>query len=301
MPPHVSLSPEGKTPTDMQSFRFVMNYAASFFNATIATLGPTQLSEIVFDIIPRKMSIDASAAASIIEENRAFYAFLKREFGLEQADACLEVLSGDAVKALEVELSDQTTRETPFLPGSNHVSLRGMTDAVNGFVRGHTIVLEAALPELEGRRVRVTVEALDDSPPEAEAEHDALSIMPPMAQLIGRSVVSTSQDGSVELTFEGSPRFSNRFGSIQGGMLAAMLDSTLAYSAMAALQPGQRALTVEMSTRFFQPATPGRMRARASLLSRSKNLAHAQADLYDTTGARVAHATGSLRIVSSNK
>ncbi|HKU37709.1 MAG TPA: PaaI family thioesterase, partial [Polyangiales bacterium] len=155
-----------------------------------------------------------------------------------------------------------------------------MSDAVNGFVRGHTVVLEAALPELEGRRVRVTVEALDEAPQPAEGERDELSILPPMAQLIGRSVVSTSPDGSVELAFEGSPRFANRFGSIQGGMLSAMLDSTLAYSAMAALQPGQRALTVEMSTRFFQPATPGRLRARASLLHLSKNLAHAQADLY---------------------
>jgi hypothetical protein len=51
------------------------------------------------------VSIDASAASWIIEENRAFYAFLKREYRLEQADACLRVLSGDAVKKLEAALS----------------------------------------------------------------------------------------------------------------------------------------------------------------------------------------------------
>ncbi|HQP37470.1 MAG TPA: hypothetical protein PLI95_19935, partial [Polyangiaceae bacterium] len=85
---------------------FVMDFAAGYFNSTIATLGPRELREIVFDIIPRKVSIDASAASWIIEENRAFYAFLKREFGLEQADACLRVLGGDAVKKLEAALSD---------------------------------------------------------------------------------------------------------------------------------------------------------------------------------------------------
>jgi hypothetical protein len=99
-------SPEAKALTDIQSCHFVMGFAASYFNATIATLGPRELREIVFDIIPRKLSIDASAARWIIEENRAFYAFLAREFALEQADACLRVLGGDAVKELEAALSD---------------------------------------------------------------------------------------------------------------------------------------------------------------------------------------------------
>lgn len=99
-------SPEAKALTDVQSCHFVMDFAADYFNATIATLGPRELREIVFDIIPRKVSIDASAASWIIEENRAFYAFLKREFALEQAEACLRVLGGDAVKKLEAALSD---------------------------------------------------------------------------------------------------------------------------------------------------------------------------------------------------
>jgi uncharacterized protein (TIGR00369 family) len=149
------------------------------------------------------------------------------------------------------------------------------------------------LPELEGRKVRVTIEPIDEEP----VALDELSLMPPMARLIGRTVVSTSADGTVELRFEGSPRFCNRFGTIQGGMLAAMLDSTLAYSVMPTLAAGQRALTVEMSTRFFRPAQPGPIVARASLLHRSSQLAHAQADLFDAAGVRLAHATGSMRIV----
>lgn len=99
-------SPEAKTLTDVQSCHVVMDFAADYFGATIATLGPRELREIVFEIIPRKVSIAASAAGGIIEENRAFYAFLKREFALGQADACLRVLGGDAVRKLEVALSD---------------------------------------------------------------------------------------------------------------------------------------------------------------------------------------------------
>ncbi|MEO7329189.1 MAG: hypothetical protein ABI193_11465 [Minicystis sp.] len=99
-------SPEAKTLKDIQSCHFVMDFAADHFGATIATLDPAQLREIVFEIIPREVSIAAPAASWIIEENRAFYAFLKREFGLKQGDACLRVLGGDAVKKLEAALSD---------------------------------------------------------------------------------------------------------------------------------------------------------------------------------------------------
>jgi predicted pyridoxine 5'-phosphate oxidase superfamily flavin-nucleotide-binding protein len=99
-------SPEAKALPDVSWCHLVMDFAADYFNATIATLGPRELRELVFDIIPRKVSVDASAASRIIEENRAFYAFLKREFALEQADACLRVLGGDAVKKLEAALSD---------------------------------------------------------------------------------------------------------------------------------------------------------------------------------------------------
>lgn len=101
-------SSEAKSLSEIQACRFVMDFAAQSFNATIATLGSRELREIVFAIIPRQVSIDASAAGLLIDELRAFYAFLKREFRLEQADACLRVLGGDAVKKLEAALSDSS-------------------------------------------------------------------------------------------------------------------------------------------------------------------------------------------------
>jgi hypothetical protein len=39
---------------------------------------------------------------------RAFYSFLKREFGLKQADSCLQVLGSNAVRKLEAALSDSS-------------------------------------------------------------------------------------------------------------------------------------------------------------------------------------------------
>jgi hypothetical protein len=100
-------SPEASVLSEVGSCHFVMDFAADYFGATIATLEPAQLREIVFELIPRKVSIDASRASWIVEENRALYAFMKRELGLAQADACLRVLGGKAVEQLEAALSDR--------------------------------------------------------------------------------------------------------------------------------------------------------------------------------------------------
>lgn len=101
-------SPEAKGLSDAEACRLVMDLAADFIGVTIATLRAAELREIVFEIIPRKVTVDASEARLIIEQNRAFYAFLEREFGLAQAGACLRVLGGDAIEKLEAALSDRS-------------------------------------------------------------------------------------------------------------------------------------------------------------------------------------------------
>ncbi len=47
-------SPEAKGLSEIQACRYVMDFAADYFGATIATLGPSELREIIFEIIPRK-------------------------------------------------------------------------------------------------------------------------------------------------------------------------------------------------------------------------------------------------------
>jgi hypothetical protein len=99
-------SPEAKDLDAIQACHFVMGLAADYLGQTIATLGASELREVLFELIPRKVSIEASEARRMIEEMRAFYTFLKRQFGLEQADSCLRVLGSNAVKNLEAALSD---------------------------------------------------------------------------------------------------------------------------------------------------------------------------------------------------
>jgi hypothetical protein len=100
-------SPEGASSSNLQAYRLVMDYAASHFGATIATATPAELREILFEIIPAKVSVDAASAAAIVGDVRAFYRFLDRVHGLPQAAACLRVLDGDTVRRMEASLGDR--------------------------------------------------------------------------------------------------------------------------------------------------------------------------------------------------
>jgi hypothetical protein len=99
-------SPEAEGLVDIVGCQWLMDCAANCVGATIATLDPDGLEEVVFEIIPRQVSIRASHASEVVEAIRAFYAFLGRECALEQADACLDRLGKGAAKRLEAALKD---------------------------------------------------------------------------------------------------------------------------------------------------------------------------------------------------
>ncbi|MFV0279268.1 MAG: PaaI family thioesterase [Rhodoblastus sp.] len=63
--------------------------------------------------------------------------------------------------------------------------------------------------------------------------------------------------GAIEVEFAGAPQFLNPAGTIQGGILAAMLDDTMAPAAMAALGGRQMARTLELKVNFMRPAKIG--------------------------------------------
>jgi len=103
---HFADCAEAKELESLHAAGLVLHYAAEQIGMTAASLGPAELAEIVFEIIPRKVAIEAREAQGIVAELRAFYRFLQREFALAQAEPCLRVLGGDAATRLEEALSD---------------------------------------------------------------------------------------------------------------------------------------------------------------------------------------------------
>ena len=79
-------------------------------------------------------------------------------------------------------------------------------------------------------------------------------MLTPAAKLLGRRLLQFDpESGEAPLEFLARPEFANRYGSVQGGMLAAMLDSATGAALMANLSPDLTAVTVQLNTSFLKP------------------------------------------------
>ena len=124
-----------------------------------------------------------------------------------------------------------------------------------------------------------------------------LKDMPPAAVLLGREIISVdAKSGEVQLRFLADPHFANRHGTVQGGMLAAMLDSATGNAVMASLPSDRTAVTTRLDTTFVKPAALGPLTATARLANQDENSAVAEAELFDSSGQVVARARAELRI-----
>jgi uncharacterized protein (TIGR00369 family) len=131
---------------------------------------------------------------------------------------------------------------------------------------------------------------------------DHLKEIPPAAVLLGREVISVdASTGEVRLRFLADPQFANRHGTVQGGMLAAMLDSATGNAVMASLPSDRTAVTTRLDTTFVRPAALGPLTAIARLVSQDERSALAEAELVDETGQTVARARAELQVRERRK
>ncbi len=103
-------SPEAEAlPQPEEELGWVVNQlrlGIDYLGVTPTETSPGDLHEIVFEIFPRKVMVEASEAPVIVSELAAFWLFLEREFGLDNAAACLEVFGDDAASRLGTELAN---------------------------------------------------------------------------------------------------------------------------------------------------------------------------------------------------
>jgi len=84
----------------------LMELGFNYLRLSPASLLPMDVEEILYELIPRKVMVQPEAAEALIEDCRAFYKFLKREYNHPFADQCLEILGTSAKKRLTAALSD---------------------------------------------------------------------------------------------------------------------------------------------------------------------------------------------------
>ena len=127
---------------------------------------------------------------------------------------------------------------------------------------------------------------------------DAATNLPPGAQLLGREWIGTDESGHAVIRFQAQVAFTNRHGTVQGGFLAAMLDSATGVCALAKLPSDLTVVTRSLDTRFLKPAAVGVITARARVMEQTERDMVVQAELIDAEGITVADATARLRILA---
>ena len=112
-----------------------------------------------------------------------------------------------------------------------------------------------------------------------------------------RVIHAEPKGGALKVQFEAKPEFLNPMGNIQGGFLAAMLDSTLSPALASTLTPEQMCPTLELKVSFLRPAREGLITGTARVVHKTNSVAFLEGELRNPDNQVVATGTATARII----
>jgi uncharacterized protein (TIGR00369 family) len=120
---------------------------------------------------------------------------------------------------------------------------------------------------------------------------------PIAVHLSTRAISCDPVHGRLTVEFESRPELCNLLGRIHGGVLAAMLDITMSFSAICMMGEGHVIPTIEMTTKFIAPAQPGMIVGKGEVVRKGRSITFMEGRLFDPAGDLLAtgSATGQIR------
>jgi uncharacterized protein (TIGR00369 family) len=126
--------------------------------------------------------------------------------------------------------------------------------------------------------------------------------VPPTGQLFGtRTLELDSKAGRVRMSFEIDGRFCNPRGTVQGGIVTALLDDCAATAGIVALGEAGFIASLELKTSFLAPALPGTLYAEGRCLKMGRSSCFLEADLTDADGKLLARMTSTAIPIRSKQ
>lgn len=120
--------------------------------------------------------------------------------------------------------------------------------------------------------------------------------LPPAADLLGWKALHV-EPGHIRVEYTAREEFYNPAGSVQGGILAAMLDEAMGPAAVTLMGPDEITTTLEMKVSYIRPATAGRLIAEGRVVHKGRSVVFMEGSLTTEEGSLVATATATARIV----
>lgn len=120
---------------------------------------------------------------------------------------------------------------------------------------------------------------------------------PPLNNLLGVDQ-GGAEPGRAWMCLTAGEHLYNPMGTVHGGVLSTVLDSTMGCAVQSILGPGEGYTTVDLHVTFVRAVTAasGRLRCEGEIVHAGRRLATAQARLMDAHGRLCAHAVSSCMI-----
>ncbi|MEE4349871.1 MAG: PaaI family thioesterase [Pacificimonas sp.] len=104
----------------------------------------------------------------------------------------------------------------------------------------------------------------------------------PTSELLNTEILEIDQDaGTVRMAFDIGDMLCNPNGTVQGGIIATMLDDAAATSAIAKGKKRMFVPSLELKVSYFRPAPKGRLYANGRCVKLGRKIAFMEADLVD--------------------
>jgi uncharacterized protein (TIGR00369 family) len=118
--------------------------------------------------------------------------------------------------------------------------------------------------------------------------------MPPVAALLGWRLLDINlEDKWIKVAFDGKPEFINPTGSVQGGILSAMLDDAMGPIVVAVTNAEGFPTTIDLNVSFIRPVKPGPISVTAQITNLGRQLVFLEGKLFDLDGKLCARAIAS--------
>jgi uncharacterized protein (TIGR00369 family) len=121
---------------------------------------------------------------------------------------------------------------------------------------------------------------------------------PPIAGLIGCSIQEV-EEGSVVFEFSPSEQYYNDFGTVHGGLAAAVIDAATGCAVYSTLAAGAGFATINLNVQYVRPITAdvGKMRCEGRIIQVGNRIGTAEAKLVDQQGRIYAFGSSSCMIL----
>ena len=124
----------------------------------------------------------------------------------------------------------------------------------------------------------------------------AFAANPIAVHLGARATACDPACGRITVEFKSRPELCNLLGTIHGGILAAMLDISMSFSALCTMGGDHVVPTIDMTTKFIAPAAPGVIVGKGEVVHKGRSITFMEGRLFDPAGNLLTTGTATGRI-----